>query len=476
MRIMSMRLLIVLVLATAADVSAATGTITRLSSGAADDQQNQPAISGTNVVWTEAETPAGSNTNFDIYYFDINNPASGLNLTNTPAEQEFLEDIDGTNVVWTRTTAGVPGDIVVYDLATNTNTTVAASSTSVYFQQPAIRGSWITFLRVGAQVDVFLYNLMTGAVGLITNDAAPQARPRVSPNLVVYEDYNSGNADIIGYTVPSGPAFTIASGSNDQITPDVDGNTVVYVEYVNGTTQIFAYDVAARTTRQLTSSTSTKVLPRISGNRVVWSDDRAGNLDLYMADIAAGTEEPLVTGSGDQFLSDIDGNRVVYTDNSAGFEQVYLFTFSSDPPPPPPKLPPGCDPKKTDLVGSMVSMQRNDLRPIYIHGDFKADPNKTYYVCVENGRPDGSQRTAQFSFEANHRLVLNPSDFRPLNNPPHWVAAEIPTDKQCKRRHASMAGMAHGNCQCDPDDVAWTAALFARMPPESVNVSIRVSK
>ena len=210
--------------------------------------------------------------------------------------------------------------------------------------------------------------------------------------------------------------------------------------------------------------------------RRIMANHRAGNLDLYMADIAAGTEDALVTGAGDQFLSDIDGDRVVYTDNSAGFEQVYLFTFSSDPPPPPPKLPPGCDPKKTDLVGSMVSMQRNDLRPVYTHGDFKADPNKTYYVCVENGRPDGSQRTAQFSFEANHRLVLNPSDFRPLNNPPHWVAAEIPTDKQCKRRHASMAGMAHGNCQCDPDDVAWTAALFARMPPESVNVSIRVSK
>jgi hypothetical protein len=122
-------------------------------------------------------------------------------------------------------------------------------------------------------------------------------------------------------------------------------------------------------------------------------------------------------------------------------------------------------------------MQRNDLRPLYTRGDFKADPNKTYYVCVENGLPDGSQRTAQFSFEADHHMVLNPSSFKPNSNPPHWVAAEIPTSKQCERSRAAQAMMGgHGKCDCDPDDVDWTAALFARKPPEHVNLSIRVSK
>jgi beta propeller repeat protein len=467
------------------DAAAATGTITRLSNGSPEDQQNMPAIAGGNVVWTESETPAGGPSNFDIYYVNLTNPGVGLNLTNTPGDQEFLEDIDGTNVVWTHTSAGIAGDIVVYDLSTNRVATIASSSDAVHFEQPSIRGQWITFLRVTpAQIDVYLYDNANGTpIGLVTNDAAVQGRPRVGGGLVVFEDYTSGNADILGYSMPNGPAFAIATGPDNQITPDVDGNTVVYVQTTAGHDQLFAYDIAARTTRQLTTSPSNKVLPRISGSRIVWSDDRSGNLDLYVYDLAAGKEEPLVTGAGDQFLSDIDGARVVYTDNSSGFEQVYLFTFN-DSPPPPPKLPPGCDPAKTNAVGAPVSMQRTGKRPVYAHGEFKADPAKTYYVCVENGNADGSQRTAQFSFEAEHRMVLTPADFHPVANPPRYVAAQLPTDKQCHGKQAAAAaasmraggGDHHGSCGCGDNDTDWSAALFGTLTPNHVTVTIRVSK
>jgi beta propeller repeat protein len=317
----------------------AAGTITRLSSGSATDQQNQPAISGTNVVWTQSQIPAGGGANnFEIYFVDLNNPAAPLNLTNTPGDQEFLEDIDGANVVWTHTSAGIPGDIVVYNLSSNTEAIVASSSNAVHFAEPAIRGQWITFLKISSnQTDVYLYDNLNGTpVGNVTTDAWDQAHPRVGGGVVVFEDYGSGNSDIMGWTIPSGPSFSIATGPNNQVTPDVDGNTVVWVESSASGDQIFAYDLAAGVSRQLTSSTSNKVLPRISGSRIIWSDNRNGNLDLYFYDLTTNQEQPLVTGVGDQFLSDIDGDRVVYTDNSAGFEQVYLYTFSVAQPPPPP--------------------------------------------------------------------------------------------------------------------------------------------
>ena len=37
-----------------------TGTITRLSNGSVNDQQNMPTISGTNVVWTDPQTWANT--------------------------------------------------------------------------------------------------------------------------------------------------------------------------------------------------------------------------------------------------------------------------------------------------------------------------------------------------------------------------------------------------------------------------------
>jgi len=316
----------------ATQVSAdATGNITQLSNGSALDQQTIPVISGPLVVWTDASTPAGGATNFDIFLLDLTTGVS-TNLTNTPDEQEFLPDVDGNTVVWTHTDSGHPGDIVAFDAPTNTMSVIAASTGSMFFQQPSVHRNHVAFLRVSSAADVVLYDLLSGIATPVTNDAAVQARPRVGDDVVVYEDYSSGNADIQGYRISTATHFPIATGASDQTQPDVDGNTVVWIDHTNGTDQVFAFDLSTGTSTQLTTSVSTKVLPRISGNRIVWSDDRSGNLDLYVYDLATRTEQPLVTGPGDQFLADIDGDRVVYTGNQTGFEQVYLFTFGNPTP------------------------------------------------------------------------------------------------------------------------------------------------
>jgi beta propeller repeat protein len=308
----------------------APGTIRQLSTGSVNDQQNQPAISGPLVVWTNVSTPPGGATDFDTFLFPLPfGPAT--NVTNTPTDQEFMVDVDGGAAVWTHTNASTPGDIVAYDFSTNVLMTIASSSATVRFEQPAIHGKWVAFIRHAQQSDVYLYDLKTQmAIGLITNDSALQARPRVGDDFVVYEDYASGNADVFGYQIPTGPTFPIASGAGNQITPDISGNTVVWIEQVAGVDQVFMRTLPAGSAVQLTQSVSDKILPRISATRIVWSDDRNGNLDLFMYDLATSLEQPLVTGAGDQFLPDIDGDHVVYTDNAAGFEQVYLFTFAPE--------------------------------------------------------------------------------------------------------------------------------------------------
>jgi len=305
----------------------AVGTTTQLSSGSATDQQNAPTISGPLVVWTNASTDSNG-TNFDLILLNLTTGVP-INLTSTSDAQEFLNDVDGSTVVWTRTDSGHPGDIVAYDTQTGSMTTVAASTATTFFQQPAVRGHRVAFLRVGTTVDVRLVDLTSGILTSVTNDVAIQLRPRLGDDVVVYEDYSNGNADIQAYRLSTGTHFSIATGPYDELTPDIDGHTIVWAAHINGSDQIFAFDLTTGTTHQLTTSVGSKIAPRISGNRVVWSDDRNGNLDIYMYDFSTGTEEPLVTGAGDQFLADIDGDRVVYTANATGFEQVYLFTFGT---------------------------------------------------------------------------------------------------------------------------------------------------
>src|SRR5262245_9079104 len=106
---------------------ALSGTITRLSLGSAEESQSAPAVSGTNVVWTGLRSPVGGSPNFDIYLLDLASGATPLNLTATPDQNEFLEDIDGPNVVWTRNSSSSAGDIVVYDATTETRQVVAAA-------------------------------------------------------------------------------------------------------------------------------------------------------------------------------------------------------------------------------------------------------------------------------------------------------------------------------------------------------------
>jgi beta propeller repeat protein len=288
-------------------------------------------------VWIDSTTVSGQ---FDIWLLDLASTAPARNLTNTPNENEFLEDIDGSNVVWTHQSPSSPGDIVVYSTTTNTAQTITTSSQQVFFQQPAIQGRYVVFVRVSnGQADVDGFDTLLGLpfAQPVTNDAAMQARPRVAEDLVVYEDYNSGNADITGYRVSTaGPTFPIASRATNETQPDVDGNYVVWVDdngntSPTGTDQLVLWNAVTGTTRQLTTVASHKIMPRLSGTRVVWSDDRSGNFDVRTYDLTTDTEELLIGGPGDQLLADIDGSRVVYVSNETGFQSIYLFTISSSP-------------------------------------------------------------------------------------------------------------------------------------------------
>jgi beta propeller repeat protein len=440
----------------------ASGTIQQLSTATATDQQETPAISGTQVVWTDV----GGGSNFEIWLLDLASGLPAANITNTPpcsptldqnipCGNEFLEDIDAGNVVWTHSATGMSGDIVVYNVATAAATTVAASTATLFFQTPTIRGRFLTWVRITNQLDIDLYDNLTGITQGVTSDPAVQANPRLGPDFVVYEDYNSGNADIMAWRIStSGPPTGIATGPAAQVTPDMDGNTIVYIENAGVTDQLMAYDITTGVTTQLTTVASNKTMPRISGNTIVWTDDRNGNLDIFSYDLSTRLEQPLVTGPGDQFLSDIDGNRVVYTSNQTSFEQIYLFTFSALPPPPL-----GCDPTRTDEVTSL-KLDRRTLRPVFGDGSFSSVNGHSYFVCVDNGLPDGSERASSLLFTVDQQIVLGPDSFKPNSNPPAHVAAPLPLGLH--KRPVTVHN--------------FTASLFGPRVPSTVTVTIRVSK
>lgn len=450
----------------ASTVRADAGTSVQLGGGAGTSQ-NAPALSGAGVVWTNYD-----GTQFDIYYQDVSVAGSTpTNLTAALAGDQFLQDIDRGSVVFTNTKPGAASsDILLIDASTKATTTIASGGTTVNFAHPAISSAWIVFERITGQYDIDLVDRTTNSSPgfQVTFDAAAQRFPRVSGNVVVYEDYNANPntasvaACIIGTTGCN--TFSVAAVGRQ---PDIDGDNVVYVgKDGGGSDQIYLYSVSGNTTTQLTTVASAKSQPRVSGNRVVWNDQRSGDYDIYSYDLTAHTEAKVLGQAGvDETLGDIDGDRLVYqTSNGA----VFVFTFSGVVPS---NLPFGCDPDKTDLVQGPTTSTQSSRRPVYSGHGFQTLPGKTYYVCVDDGAADGSHRSSQVMVAVDNGIVLTPADFKPENNPPAHVAVPLLLDK--------MHGRFHDHDADDDDGTGgvhkWSAALFGQ-PGSTIAVSIRVAK
>jgi beta propeller repeat protein len=345
-----------------------------LSACSASLQQDSPVISGSRIAWTEFSqwtTPTGSGSSFDVVLYDLGT-GTATNQTNTQMEQEFLQQISGDTLVWTHTSNVIAGDLVVEDLARQRSYVIGSSDVFVHFEQPAIDGNVITFLRVTSDhEDVYFYDNFLGTGSLVTNDTEVHGRPRTDGSFIVFEDYASFDDEnahkgkimvqAVGtFVLPegtghalSGTPFAITDSSAASESPDVDGGIVVYTGHLGTVDQIFLYDTVTATTTQLTSGPGHKIQPRISGGRVVWSDDRAGDLDVYGYDIATKTEVALATGTGDQFIPDIEGDQVVFTNNATGCERVELLTFPVINPPP------------------TVASAANDVEGFFASGDIK---------------------------------------------------------------------------------------------------------
>jgi beta propeller repeat protein len=452
------------VVAFVASVQADSGTTQQLGGGVPGSQQDAPALSGAGVVWTNYD-----GTQFDIYYQDVS-VAGGTpaNLTGSLAGDQFLEDIDHGTVVFTNTKPGAASsDILTIDASTKVVTNIASGGSSVNFAHPAIGSSWIVFERITTQYDIDLADRASGvSPGFqVTFDAAAQRSPRISGNVVVYEDYNANAnvasvaACIIGTLGCN--TFTVATVGRQ---PDVDGDNVVFVgKDAAGADQVYLYNIPANLPpTAITNVASAKSQPRISGNRVVWNDKRSGDFDIYSYDLTAKTETKIVGSAGlDETLGDIDGDRVVY---GTGAGAVFLFTFAGAVTP---DLPVGCDPAKTDLVDTATGVSQPTKRPVYASKNFQTQSGKSYYLCVEDGSADGSHRTSQIMVAVDNGLVLSPADFKPEKSPPHFVATPLVFDHEHGRGHGGH------------DDVtskhAWNAALFGA-PGSHITVSIRVAK
>ena len=196
--------------------------------------------------------------------------------------------------------------------------------------------------------DIYIADLSTAApptdyypdVYPLCKAPGPQFAPRISGNLVVWEDWRDTSeiqsdlylydlsVDSDGDGVPNWKESPKPSPDPAEIRltdtfwpeefPDIDGRTVAYMDLrrdtgLGGMIDIYLVDVDSPTAVAVAKEPSTfRYHPRIDGTNVTWEDWRQGQPDIYWANTTDGAGGPIAGSGAKESWPDISGNRVVY--------------------------------------------------------------------------------------------------------------------------------------------------------------------
>ena len=168
------------------------------SSGVVD---HAPSVSGDIVVWTDSR-----NGNKDIYAYNLTTQEE-ITISLDPADQASAR-ISGNNIVW----ADYRG-IMRYDLISNTESLIVPGDDI----QPDISGDIVVFTRRDLDYDIYGYDLSTGQEFSICTDMNRQRDPRISGNIVVWNDYRYDGKKTSIYGAEIFPSPTLITPNGGEI-------------------------------------------------------------------------------------------------------------------------------------------------------------------------------------------------------------------------------------------------------------------
>ena len=269
-----------------------------------------PDISGPWVAWQVDDMPGAGQYDpwyFQIVAFNLQNPSNAPRRITQQAADGWNPCIDGKFVVWSdyrNDPDGYAGlglldnpDIYLHDLSTQQ--TYALCTAPDWQLLPRISGDLVVWedWRDGVQADLYLYDLSVDTDG----DGIPNYRDADRPN-------------------PDPAERRLTSTLWGELGPDISGRTAVWLDYERyyyGTAEsadVYAMnvDTMVETAVALDPPTA-RMQPRIDGDHVVWADARLGQWDVYWHDLVMGFTIPIASDPASEVLPDVSGRRVVYS-------------------------------------------------------------------------------------------------------------------------------------------------------------------
>lgn len=271
------------------------GEAFRITDGSADAMG--PRVDNGIVFFSDARN---GSSDLNLYGYDTRS-GTEFPICTAPGRQTY-HDLSGDYYVWEdyrNSPTNVPPEYMnadIYGLDLRTGQEFAISTADWSQTRPRISGDIVVWQDARAwwmnDYNIYGYNLRTGEEFQITHDPAPQYAPAISGNYVVWKDSRNDNFDIYGMDLSTGEEFPICLNSSGQGSPAIDGNIVVWADYRNrlldgrsGQGDIYGYDLLTRTEFLIAGGLDDQYHPQISGNLVVWQQapQDGGTMQIYGA-------------------------------------------------------------------------------------------------------------------------------------------------------------------------------------------------
>ncbi len=240
-------------------------------------ERSQPALDGQTLVWVNtpppdatqggASAPAPATQAQTIGAYDLAH-RKVLQVPNIGAGPKRRPSVSGTTIVFGDKRGG-DWDIYGYDLTTGTEFPIAVGGGSHGYA--SISGGTVIYevYRDGTW-DVMGYTLADKKTFAIAAGPGDQNYPQISGTTVVYIDQGmaGGNPALKLYDIETKQTKTLAK---DHLVarPAISGDYVVWEDWRNGLPNIFAYDTQKSTEYTLTRSGDARV-PFVSGKVIGW--------------------------------------------------------------------------------------------------------------------------------------------------------------------------------------------------------------
>lgn len=257
---------------------------------------------GNRLVWSSFV-----DGNFEVFLFDQDTQTE-TRLTTHPANQGY-PSIYGDYVVWQddRNYTDQPVksfDIYSYNLLTKEETKI--SQTTGNHEEPRIYKNYVVWRNTsGGKSEVLLYDLTTNTQKSIASSVQAFGVD-IFENSVVWMQYNSPYFDIYSYDLVNGAVKRLTNGGGHHKDPHVYGNQVIWHDYRNGERDIYLYDTGSGTEKNLTPGAGNSTIKGINNGQVLFADDKTNTLLLYNTE-----------SNQEQNLGSIVSNQMIVFDGSS---------------------------------------------------------------------------------------------------------------------------------------------------------------